>query len=227
MVSTWYQRIRKENNPDETQPFDYLNRSVNRFYEIDVDLELAFVTRFSFDTAFVKVYNPDHQREILQLIGSYNIGELERFKSDYANRTIINPTGSLEQTSNLIVNGLFNNLPDPLYAWEIDSDSGGQATISGVNNRLVVSSAVTSTVVIRNSETVLNNLKSYQSTISIFDLLNGPNVTLRIGSQDGTTQSVKGVYNETIVASGTEFFIVINFTSTDGVATIEYVLLGE
>lgn len=225
---SWYQRIRELNVPGTAEAYNYLVPMVRRFYEYDRNFELAFVTRYSVGPDFqysakVTVYVPNENKQTLELMGVYNAGELERYKMDFNARTAANPTGSVYNADNLIQNGLFNNPNGALNGWEIDSDSGGSAELSSENDRLVLSSSVATTVVIRNKITHLTNLVTYKTILGLAAVSGGAEVNLRIGSTDGASHTSANIYNETIVASGTTFYIVITMPGA-GSAKIDYVI---
>lgn len=228
-------RVSYLNKPYSRVGLVNLHKAVNHFIFQEKALELRYQIYYvdgdgpRLPEAIIKVYKEDADNLTgpWTLFGEYNAVQWKKFSVDLSRSTLENPTGAVELANNLLYNGLFNAIPDPIDGWTILTDgTTGTAFMRGEGNRLVFGSDGTGSMVIRNTKSVFTNLVSYAVSMRIHAVTGTAQFITQIGGQNGATRSVVGVFNETIISGGVEFDLDITLTTPDAEIIIDYFIVN-
>jgi hypothetical protein len=224
--TNWYQRIRYNTRPDNPTTAQGLEKQLEYFLFVDKTALFAYVVTFGTSDVQIEVFLPNQTTRKLERMGLFYASDVASFQVLYSRVAAGNLTGSDEGEANLLYNGIFNKGTDGLSGWEIESQDGA-ATLSVVNGILTISDTVASVIILRNTKTALTNLSSYKVTTKIDSIGDDTSILMQIGTQDGIEHSTIGVKNESIVASGADFFIKVTMTAINQAVSLSYIIVGE
>lgn len=222
----WYQRIKYHQVPAEPEKNQRMMQIARGFLQADVNRIHAF--RFTYiptGDVRVEVYSPNEIKQQLELIDTYNAGQLHLYEQRLRLIEGGNSSGNIENEKNLLINGLFNDPENPLKGWSITSQTGS-LSIKTEKGRVIFEDAGPNEFEFVNTA-LLTNLETHSISALLDEMSANTQFKFAIGGQEGSAHISAGVKNEQIIASGTQFKIKGSFTDTNHRVVLSYVIVNK